>query len=189
MFKRAGAAVFASGVLLLAAGCGKAPTPTINESMTQIMEPQAQTIWDVTSAAYNDKGDGLDASKISGVDWIRVARSSRQLRDRARLLAKAAPDLVVAGPNEPILGQYASHPGVKGTYDAASPQQVKALIEANPRLLAQKARELADSADAMLNAAHHKDAATLYRVSGNLDENCDGCHQPFWGTDETPPPR
>ncbi len=186
--KRAAAIALASG-LLLAAGCGKAPAPTINESMTQVMEPQAQTIWDVTSKAYNDRGDALEASRITDADWIHVAKAARQLRDRARLLARSPTQLVIAGPNEPILGQSASHAGAKGKYDAASVAQVKALIDANPKLFAEKAGELAGAGDDMLKAAHKKDVATLYRVSSNLDENCDGCHQPFWGTDETPPPQ
>ncbi len=188
MFKRVGVAALALGVLS-AAGCAKQSTPTINASMTQIMEPNAQTIWDITSGAYNDKGDGLEASKIPAVDWIKVAKAARQMRDRARILAKAPTALVVAAPNETILGQNSSHSGAKGTYDAASTEQVKALIDGNPALFAQKAKELADAGDAMLKAAHRKDAATLYKVSAGLDENCDGCHQPFWGTDETPPPK
>jgi hypothetical protein len=183
---RVGLALLASGVLL--AGCAKQATPTINASMTQIMEPNAQTIWDIASKAFNEKGDGLEASKISDVDWIKVAKSSRYMRDRARILAKTPTELVIAGHDETILGQNASHAGAKGTYDAASVAQIKGLIEGDPKLFAKKATELADAMDALLNAAHRKDAATYYRVSANLDENCDGCHQPFWGTDETPPP-
>lgn len=188
MFKRVGAAVLVLGVLA-AAGCAKQAPPTINESMSQIMEPNAQTIWDIASRAFNEKGDGLEASKIPDVDWIKVAKASRRMRDRARFLAKSPTTLVIAGPNEVILGQNASHAGAKGTYDAASVEQIKGLIDGDPKLFAQKATELADAMDALLKAAHRKDVATYYKVSANLDENCDGCHQPFWGTDETPPPR
>jgi hypothetical protein len=186
MLKRVGLGLLASGVLL--AGCAKHETSTINASMTQVMEPNAQTIWDAASKAFNEKGDGLEASKISDVDWIRVAKASRLMRDRARYMAKAPTELVIAGPNETVLGQGASHAGAKGTYDAASVQQIKGLIDGDPKLFAQKATELADAMDSLLKAAHRKDAATYYKVSANLDENCDGCHQPFWGTDETPPP-
>lgn len=41
--------------------------------------------------------------------------------------------------------------------------------------------------DDLVKAAQSKDAGGVYKVSSNLDENCDGCHQPFWGTDEPPP--
>ena len=185
MWKKLGLTALASGLLLLS-GCGKASTPTINESMTQVMSPQTQTIWDISSRAFNDKGDGLVAEKISPTDWIRLAKAGRALRDRARLLAEA-PHVTVAAPGELILGQDAAHEGVKHTWDAASPKQVQALIDANPALFRQHLNALADAGDSILKAAHRKDIKTVYAVSSEFDETCDGCHQPFWGTDEPPP--
>jgi len=38
-------------------------------------------------------------------------------------------------------------------------------------------------------AAKTRDIKTVYRVSSGLDEVCDGCHKPFWGTDDPPPPK
>ena len=73
MLKSPIAVVLTLGVLL-ASGCSK-PAPTINASMTQVMQPQAQTIWDITSKAFNDKGDGLEASKITDADWAQLAKA------------------------------------------------------------------------------------------------------------------
>jgi len=186
MLKRVAFTVLASGVVL-AAGCSQKPTPTINASMTHVMEPQAQTVWDVTSRAYNDKGDGLEPSKISAADWTQLEDAGRRLRDRARVLAKAR-KIVVAAPGETLLGQSAAPPGAtKQTWDAASPTQIQALIDANPALFAQRAHVLEEAGDTIVKAARAKDARTLYEVSSNLDEVCDGCHKPFWGTDEPPP--
>ena len=185
MLKNLGLMALASGLLLLS-GCGKASTPTINESMTQVMSPQTQTIWDISSRAFNDRGDGLVAEKISPTDWIRLAKAGRQIRDRARLLAQA-PHVTVAAPGEIIMGQDASHAGAKHTWDAASPQQVQALIDAKPALFRQHLAALATAGDTILEAAHRKDVKTVYDVSSQFDETCDGCHQPFWGTDEPPP--
>jgi hypothetical protein len=184
MFKRAGVIVLASGVLL-AAGCSPR-TPTVNESMTTVMQPNAQIIWDTTSHAFNEKGDGLDASKLSPADWIRLAQASRRMRDRARLLAEA-PHVTAATPGEAIMGGAASHVGVKQTWDAASAAQVQGLIDADRAGFAKHASALAGAMDALLKAAHARDAATVYAVSSDLDEKCDGCHKPFWGTDEPPP--
>ncbi len=186
MLKRVGVIALASG-MLLAAGCGpKAPTPTVNESMTHVMSPQAQTIWDITSHAFNERGDGLVASKISPDQWTQLGNAGRQMRDRALVLAKAR-RITVAAPEETIMGQDASHPGVKHTWDAASPKQVQALIDANPALFAQRARILAEAGDTVLKASRTKDVRPLYKVSSGLDDVCDGCHQKFWGTDEPPP--
>jgi hypothetical protein len=184
-FGRAALSALASGALLLAA-CSPKPAPTANESMSQVMQPEAQTIWDITSRAFNEKGDGLVPSKISTADWIKLARSGRRLRDRARVLA-AAQHVVVATDQERIMGQSASHQGVRRTWDAASPEQIQALIDAHPELFARRAQILAEAGDTVLNAANAKDAARLYAVSSNLDEVCDGCHERFWGTDDPPP--
>jgi hypothetical protein len=194
MVKRFGAAALLAGTLLLVAGCGRkappapppAPVPTVNASMTEVMAPNAQTIWDISSHAFNEKGDGLDPAKLSAKDWAQLEDAGRQIRDRALLLAQA-PHVTAVGPGEHIMGEDASHPGVKGTWDAASPQQVQALIDANPALFAERARNLAKSGDRLVKAAPARDVKTLYEVSSNLDEDCDSCHQPFWGTDEPPP--
>jgi len=92
------------------------------------------------------------------------------------------------GRSEEIMGEDAAPPGAtKKTWDAASPKQIQALIDANPALFAQKARVLEQAGDSMVKAADTKDVQTLYAVSSDLDEVCDGCHKPFWGTDEPPP--
>ncbi len=177
--------MLASGVLL-AAGCAPKPTPTVNDSMTKVMQPQTQVIWDITSRAFNAKGDGLDGSKISPADWIRLAQSSRRVRDRARILADA-PHVTVAKASDTVMGAFASHAGTKQTWDAASAAQVQGLIDADPAGFAKHARALADAMDTLHTATRTRDAATVYAVSSGLDETCDGCHQPFWGTDDPPP--
>ena len=186
MLTRAGWIAMGLGVLL-AAGCSKAPTPTINESMTHIMQPQAQTIWDIASRAFNDKGDGLVAAKIPPTDWIKLAKAGRQLRDRAKIVADASPNILVRSADERIMGEDSAHAGVRRTWDAASPKQIKAYIDADPTLFAQRARVLEQAGADLLKAAHSHDIATVYRVSSNMDEVCDGCHQKFWGTDDPPP--
>ena len=188
MFKTVAAAVLAS-CLLLAAGCSpRPPAPSVNASMTQVVAPQAQTIWDIANRAYNDRGDGLAASRISAADWIALGKAGRQLRDRALVLSKAS-HITAADPGETIMGQDAS--GASGqlgqTWDAASARKVQAMIDANPALFAQRARILAQAGDTVLKASKTRDVRPLYAVASSLDEVCDGCHKPFWGTDEPPP--
>jgi len=187
MSKRVGVLALAVGLLALA-GCGQpARTPTINASMTQVMQPEAQTIWDITSRAFNEKGDGLDASKIKPTDWIKLAKAGRRLRDRAHIFVLASPNVPVRALDQRIMGEDASHSGARQTWEAASPAQIKAYIDANPQLFAQRAHVLEQAGDDLLNAAHAYDIKTVYRVSSNMDEVCDGCHEKFWGTDEPPP--
>lgn len=171
-----------------AAGTAKpAATPTINDSMTKVMSVEAQTIWDISSKAFNHRGDGLDPKKLTAEDWKQLREAARRINERASLLAKAD-KLVVAGPGEHLLGEEAAHGGVKKTWDAASPKQVQALIEADRTGFNQHAATLARGMADLVKASKSRDVKTLYRVSAGLDEMCDGCHQPFWGTDDPPPP-
>ena len=178
-----------ASIALLAAGCGpKPPTPTVNASMTQVIAPQTQTIWDITNRAINAKGDGLDGSKISSTEWVKVEKAALRLSRRAHVLAESR-GIVAAGDDEIIMGGDAAGApsGIGHTWDAASAKQVQAFIDAKPALFAERARILARSADTMVWAARTKDARALHRETSGMDEVCDGCHVTFWGTDENPP--
>jgi hypothetical protein len=164
-----------------------AAPPTINDSMTKVMSTNAQTIWDISSKAFNAKGDGLVASKVTAKDWAQVREAARAMNARAVYLAKAPHLLVVATADEQVLGEDAAHGGVKKTWDAASRQQIKGLINGNPPLFTKRATILANAMADLVKASKTRDIKVLYRVSSNLDEYCDGCHQPFWGTDDPPP--
>ena len=185
---KASAGVMAVAAALALYGCArKDETPTINASMTGIMEPQAEKIWNLSSKAYNDVGDGLDASKLTDADWKELGEAGRQLKERAQILA-TAPHIVVANANEPILGSQAV--GTKGklgvAWDAVSAETIQGRIDAKPDLFKQKAQALVDAGDAIYRAAQTKDLSLLYKVSSGMDEVCDSCHEPFWGTDEPP---
>jgi hypothetical protein len=188
MLKQIGVAALATG-LLLAAGCSPKPKgPTVNESMTKVVAPQMQTIWDITNAALNAKGDGIDPARISDADWAKLAAAGQLLQDRALLLASLK-HVVAAGPGETIMGEDASGaPSKQGhAWDAATSKQVQAFIDGNPTLFAQRARILADNAAIVVKSAKARDVKPLYEVSAGMDEVCDGCHEKFWGTDEPPP--
>jgi hypothetical protein len=206
MLKTMGAVVLAAGALTAASyGPGIAKTaaapgktaaapgraaapPTVNDSMTKVMSVNAQTIWDISSKAFNDKGDGLVAKKLNDNDWKQLGEAGRQMKERATLLATAK-RVIVANPDEQILGEEASKGGVKKTWDAANRKQIQALIDAKPKLFTQHAWTLVRTGADLEKASKTRDIKTLYRVSANLDEVCDGCHKPFWGTDDPPLPR
>ncbi|HEY4031783.1 MAG TPA: hypothetical protein VGM25_15675 [Caulobacteraceae bacterium] len=164
-----------------------APMVTVNDSMTHVMSLEAQTIWDVSSKAFNFQGDGLNPKKLDAKDWKALEGAGIRIRERAMLLATAK-RVIVAGPDEHILGEEAAHAGVKKTWDAASARQVQALIDAQPKKFAEHAWTLVRTGDSLAKAAKLRDIKTVYKVSAGLDEVCDGCHQPFWGTDDPPPP-
>jgi hypothetical protein len=191
MLKKSGAFACAAG-LLTAIGLGSgiawsAGAPTINDSMTHVMSVEAQTIWDISSKAFNARGDGLDAKKLSANDWKQLGEAARRMKERASMMATAK-RMIVANPDEQILGEDASKGGVKKTWDAANRKQIQALIDARPKLFSQHALTLANSMENLEKASKTRDVKIAYKVTANLDEDCDGCHKPFWGTDDPPPP-
>lgn len=186
---KAGAGAMVAATLLMLGGCQKKEAaPTINEDMAQVMEPTAETIWDTMSQAYNDKGDGLVSTKLTEADWAKMADASARMKERALAMANAKRN-IVATANQPIMGSQAvgQKTAAGPAWDPVGAQHVQAKIDANPALFTQKARDLADSADAMHRASIAKDVVLLYKAASNLDEVCDSCHEPFWGTDEPPP--
>jgi hypothetical protein len=184
--------------LLLLSGCDRnagaaeaaaiPPTPTINDSMTKIMSVHGQTIWDISSNAFNARGDGLMSSKVSAKDWTRISEAGRQLGERASMLAQAR-HITVSAPDETIMGaDAASQKGAIGhAWDAASAEQIQGRIDANRALFTRRAQVLAQAGNDLVKASRTKDIKTLYRVSSGMDDVCDGCHKPFWGTDDPPP--
>jgi hypothetical protein len=179
---------YGSGIAKTAETPAKAAaTPTVNDSMTHVMSVHAQTIWDISSKAFNAKGDGLEAKKLNDQDWKMLGEAGKQMKERGTLLATAK-RVIVATPNEQILGEEASKGGVKKTWDAANRQQIQALIDAKPKQFAEHAWTLVRTGESLEKASKTRDIRTVYKVSANLDEVCDGCHKPFWGTDDPPPP-
>ena len=177
MFKRAALAalVFAA---LFAAGCSRKPPLTVHATMVDVVAPQAKVIWDITNPAYNSVGDGFDPAKISSDQWDKLSAAGQTLSDRGHLLAKQA-HIKAAVSGATIMGE--------GGGNAAGVKEVQAFIDANPTLFAQRARILADAGETIVRAAKTHDIAPLYEVASGMDEVCDGCHKPFWGTDDPPP--
>jgi len=186
---RATGAVMTAAMLLLVGGCQKKEAAhTINDTMAQVMEPSAELIWDLMSKAYNDKGDALDAAKLTEADWAKIAEASAKMQARAQELFDAEHHVVTAE-GVPILGSQAvgqpSPPGAD--WAAVSAKTVQERIDAKPALFKEKAKVLLDAANDLNRAARGKDIVLLYRTGSELDEVCDGCHEPFWGTDVPPP--
>jgi hypothetical protein len=106
------------------------------------------------------------------------------MKERALLLAKAD-HVVVAVRGEHILGEESAH---GGPHDAASVKQIQAMIDHDPKQFVKRAMTLANAGESLEKAAKARDARGVYKVSSNLDDVCDGCHEPFWGTDMPPAP-
>ncbi len=179
-----------AAVLLVLSGCQKKADAahTIHDSMAEVMEPSAEAIWDTMSKGYNDKGDALDPAKFSEGDWKAMVEASAKMLARAQELANSERHVVAAAGVQIMGAQAAGQVGPSGAdWDAVDAKTVQARVDANPPLFKEKALALVDAASKINRAATSKDTALLYHVASELDEVCDSCHEPFWGTDVPPP--
>lgn len=168
--RRLACAVLAGGLLLAAEGMTQKPVPTVHESMTDVIAPQANVLWEVSNGALDDDGNP-DASRMKPAQWDQIAAAGQRMHEMAVALA-TADRLVVAAPGAKIDGE----DGPEGT----SAAQVQGFIDADHAAFVEHARALAAAAETFVTAAKAKDAAKLGEVAGTLDQVCEACHIQFW---------
>lgn len=162
------------GCALLMAGCSSPatgeripPTMTIAEIMANIVMPAADVLWGATAVYMTEEGED-DRSPETSADWQKV-------EDARMLLAEASEALLDTSRPVDVPGVAIEHPA-----EELSPEQVAALIEAQPELWASLARAMAETAGQAKQAIADQDVDALLEIGGTLYENCDGCHRQFW---------
>ena len=164
--------------LLTTAACDKAreaPEPTLHEVMTGSIDPVADVIWTLSSKAYGDDGNA-QPGLLSDADWRGIAQAARKLHDGAAIIV-ANPDLEVVRPGTKILDE--------GTVpEAVTAAQVESYVARDLAGLADHARKLSDIALRIEAVAKARDPATTVKLSEELDNVCEACHQRFWYPDQ-----
>jgi hypothetical protein len=165
---------FSVSVLMVAAvssaRSGDVSISTLHEAMQQVIAPQAQIVWNVGNAAFDDDGR-LDGRKVTDAGWKEVASAAHKLKDAAQQLAQAE-GIVVAAPGERLQDE--------GYPQAANAQAVQEYIDANPRSFRRRANALRAAAGELVQASAEHNAGIFSRVSNGLDEICEDCHERFW---------
>ena len=149
---------------------GDASISTLQQAMQQVIAPQAQIVWNVGNATFDDEGK-MDGSKVTDAGWKDVASAAEKLKHAARLLARAD-GVVVATSDEKLQDE--------GNPDAADAKAVQGHIDTNRQSFRRRAKALQVAADELLKASTTHNAVTFSRVSNGLDEICEDCHERFW---------
>jgi cytochrome c556 len=162
--------ILSTATALAFLGCQKQAEPVLlKHAMKNVVSVEMQSIWDITGAAFNDAGD-VDGSKLNEADWSKIAAAAEKLR--IEMTALRDQPIRVAAAGEKLDGE-----GAPGALDAA---HVQALIDKNPSEFKAKAAGMLAASIQMETAAMAHDAAELGRVSGEVDQVCEVCHQQFW---------
>lgn len=167
------AAIVLLGVAALG-GCKQAPPepkPVLHEVMAQKVDPIADVIWETSSKSYGDDGNAK-SGVLSDAEWKAIARAGRALHDGAMIIA-SNPDIQVVRPGMKILDE-GSVP------EAITAKQVETYVNADRPGLGEHARGLSKIALDIEAAAKAHDAVRTVKLSEDLDEVCESCHQRFW---------
>ena len=163
--------IFMGGALALVAAAQAADSPVFLYPLMKVtVAPQAQILWDVGNAAYDDNGN-VNVAKMTTADWAKLSGAAQAMKAAALSLADA-PKVAVAAPGTKL--QDEGSPGV------ATAAQIQRFIDADPKDFAAHARALADVSDGFLEASRTRNGQTLADASARLDEVCEACHVKYW---------
>lgn len=163
---------------VLVAGCSKeeaaapaeAGPTTIHEYMTQVIDPDADAIWEIGNAAIGEDAS-MDPAKMTDEDWTNLKAAAERMAGHARGLENLDP-LVVVKPGVKIADE-----GVEG---APTPAQIEAHLRKDTDVFRSLADALTTHATDLATAAAAKDAANAGRLINEMDGVCESCHLTFW---------
>lgn len=167
--------------LLTLSACAKPEAeiqPTLHEVMAGTIDPVADVIWETSSRSYGQDGNAQEGS-LTDKDWLAIELAARKLHDGATIIIRN-PDLKATRPGVKILDE--------GTEPAAvTAAQVATYLDRDRPGLAKEANALSTIALSIETAAKAHDAPTVVKLSEDLDDVCEGCHQKFWYPEQKKP--
>ena len=168
-------ALFSIVPLAALAACQPAEPPAqrsvidTREAMVAGINSAAVAIWEIANDAQGESGE-LDSARMSEDDWLQLRDEAQALERWSRMMADA--DVIhAAGPDT------ASREVPAGV---ASRAEIQAMIDADPALFREKARDLAERARLLADAARARDPAAAGHRAAEIDVPCQGCHTRYW---------
>ena len=179
---------FASGavllLVLLASQCRSTPEPTvegaslgadltplfsIKELMENIIDPQADFIFEAVAVDIDSRG--VVATKpTSDEDWQKVQRATVLLAENTNLLKmprRVAPQgdkNELSGPGKPEL----------------APEQIQAKLDQDRHLWNTHVDRLRDELIKVLAIVEARDSDKLFQAGSDIDRACEACHLEYW---------
>ena len=144
------------------------------EAMVAGVNPAAVAIWDITNEAMDEDGE-LDPARMDDEAWARLREAAQMLEAYSRAMAEAEV-IRAAGPD--LVGSEVPE-GV------ASRAEIQAMIDADPEGFRAEARDLAERARLLVEAARARDVAAAGHRAAEIDVPCQGCHTRYWYKQET----
>ena len=149
------------------AGPSFTPVLSVKELMENIVDPQADYVFDAVGSDIGPKGI-VDIVPTTDDDWTKIQRGAYVLAESSNLLKmtrKMAPDGVANGE--------------KGGPEL-TPAQIEAKVKENPALWNSHADTLRAEALKVIDIVKARDASKLLAAGSAIDQACEACHLDFW---------
>jgi hypothetical protein len=143
------------------------PTATLQEIMTDIIDPNIDYVWNSVATVSTKKGIEERAPKTDE-EWA-------QVRQHALVVLEASNLLLIDG--RPV-----AHPGANTSAHQVElgPEAIQKTISENPQSYVAFAHALHESVTKTIVAINAKDVAGLIEQGSAVDAVCEGCHKKFW---------
>ncbi len=145
------------------------PIASIYDVMSNIVDPNADEIWDSVGTEVTSHGE-VNRHPKTDAEWLGLRRKAITLTEAANLLAQAGRHVVNPGQ----VTADAHIPGVLG------PQGIEQAINQDFPAFQAKAAIFQQAAAKTLHAIDQHDADQLVTVGGQLERACEGCHVAYW---------
>ena len=143
------------------------PVLSVKELMENIVDPQADYVFDAVGSDITPKGI-VDIKPTTDDDWTKIQRGAYVLAESSNLLKmtrKMAPD-----------GARNVEPGGP----ELTPAQIEAKVKENPALWNSHADTLRAEAMKVIEIVKARDADKLLAAGSAIDQACEACHLDFW---------
>ena len=145
---------------------------SLKELMESTVDPAADGLWDSVATISTAKGVDRRAPRTDE-DWKAVRRHAITLIEAMNLVM--------------MQGRHAAPPGAQAGLGELPPEQIERAVAANRPGFNLFAASVRDTALQARDAIDRKDADALFKIGGELDEKCEGCHVAFWYPNSTRP--
>jgi len=151
------------------ASTGIEPIVSVKELMENIIDPQADFVFDAVAVDIGTQG-AVETKPTTDEDWIKVQRGAVILAEATNLL-KMPRRIAPSGDTNNSSGANAPE---------LSPEQIQAKVDADRTLWNSHADRLRDEALKVLEIVKRKDADQLFKAGSDIDQACESCHLDYW---------
>ena len=145
------------------------PLFSINELMQNIIDPQADYIFEAVAVDIGEHGV-VETKPTSDEDWLKVQRAAVLMAESTNLLKMPRP-VAPAGDKNELSG--------RGQPELA-PEQIQAKLDQDRHLWNSHVDQLRDELLKVLEIVKARDSDKLFEAGSNIDRACEACHLEYW---------